>query len=183
MKKINKLYYLFLFVPFLLVIFLLNLTKPLTINKSLNEENKIIRVSIFGEVLKPGTYYLTEGSTYMDLIERCGITDKTFIDSDLLDVVLKDGQTYEVSIKENNLKHEITINDSNIDVEDNNSDLININIARIEILVTLPSIGTVRANAIIDYRNIHKFIIKEDLLKVKGITKNIYDKVKDYITV
>ncbi len=62
--------------------------------------------------------------------------------------------------------------------------LININTADEWMLQKLPSIGKVRAKAIIDYRTrIGSYTRIEQLLEVKGITQSIFDKIKEDITV
>lgn len=57
---------------------------------------------------------------------------------------------------------------------------VNINTATKEKLGALPGIGPAKAQAIIDGRPYAK---PEDIMKVKGIKKGIYDKLKDLITV
>ena len=69
-------------------------------------------------------------------------------------------------------------------LNDNNSNLININTATIEELTTLTGIGDVKAEAIIKYRNeVGKFKTKEELLNVDGIGESLFEKIKDDITV
>ena len=63
------------------------------------------------------------------------------------------------------------------------SGLININTADKELLKTLPGIGDVMADSIIEYRQDNVFEEKEDLMNVKGIGQSKYDKVKDLICV
>jgi competence protein ComEA len=61
---------------------------------------------------------------------------------------------------------------------------ININTATLEELDALPYIGQVRASEIIAYRQAHgPFKRIEDILKVYGITQEIFDRIKDLITV
>ena len=61
---------------------------------------------------------------------------------------------------------------------------ININTASQEELETLPGIGASKAEAIIEYRNEKgNFQTIEELKEVTGIGENLYEKVKDYITV
>ena len=60
---------------------------------------------------------------------------------------------------------------------------VNINTANMQKLHTLPGIGHTKALAIIEYRKKHPFKKIEDILKVKGIGKKTFDKIKDEIEV
>jgi competence protein ComEA len=61
---------------------------------------------------------------------------------------------------------------------------ININKADKETLVTLPGIGDVKAEAIIQYReNNGTFKTPQDLTNVKGIGPKIYEKLSKEITI
>lgn len=61
---------------------------------------------------------------------------------------------------------------------------ININEATKEQLISLPGIGEAMAERIINYRKDHNGFKKtEDIMKVKGIGKKKYEKLKNYITV
>ena len=61
--------------------------------------------------------------------------------------------------------------------------LININSATKEELMTLSGIGESKARAIIDYRTQNKFIKIEDIKNVSGIGDSAFEKIKDYIAV
>lgn len=62
-------------------------------------------------------------------------------------------------------------------------DKININTASLDDLISLPGIGKVYAQRIIDYRNQHKFKSVSEIMKVKGIGEKTYQNLKDKITV
>ena len=61
---------------------------------------------------------------------------------------------------------------------------ININTASSQQLQSLPHIGAVKAQAIIDYRNAHgPFRSTKDIMRVKGIGKATYEKLQNDISV
>ena len=60
---------------------------------------------------------------------------------------------------------------------------ININTATMKELHILSGIGHKKALAIIKYREKHKFEKIEDIMKVKGIGKKLFEKIKDEIEV
>lgn len=63
------------------------------------------------------------------------------------------------------------------------SDLVDINTAGLEELMTLPGIGEVRAQAILDYREEHgPFEYVEDLIQVPGIGEGILAGLMEYAT-
>lgn len=74
-------------------------------------------------------------------------------------------------------------NDNSIN-NDNNSSKININTATKELLMTISGIGESKANAIISYRNeVGLFKKIEDIKNVSGIGDNVFEKIKDVITI
>lgn len=83
----------------------------------------------------------------------------------------------------------LDFNDAKLTVKKRNtitlpSNLININIAGVEDLTSLPGIGVKTAENIIAYRSKWGLFSKsEDLLNVKGIGKAKFEKIKNSITV
>jgi competence protein ComEA len=60
---------------------------------------------------------------------------------------------------------------------------IDLNTATAKELETLKGIGHKKALAIIEYRKNHKFIEVKDIVKVKGVGKRLFEKIKDKIEV
>lgn len=57
------------------------------------------------------------------------------------------------------------------------------NTASLEELDTLPGVGPGLARKIMEYRAVHLFQTPEELLKVKGIRKNVYEGLRDRIEI
>jgi competence ComEA-like helix-hairpin-helix protein len=62
-------------------------------------------------------------------------------------------------------------------------DKVNINTADKEALSSLPGVGPVIADRIIEYRENEPFKNKEGITKVKGIGEKTFQKIKDLIVV
>ena len=60
---------------------------------------------------------------------------------------------------------------------------VDLNTATMEQLHTLKGIGHKKAVAIIEYRKEHNFTKIEDIMKVKGIGKKLFEKIKSEIEV
>lgn len=62
--------------------------------------------------------------------------------------------------------------------------IIDINTASSEELMMLPGMTRPAANAIVEYREKYgNYILVSELKKIKGITNEMYNSIKDYVTV
>lgn len=61
--------------------------------------------------------------------------------------------------------------------------LVYVNNATCEQLQSLPGVGEKTAKKILEYRKEHRFSSKEELLKIKGIGKSKFQKIKDKISI
>ena len=61
--------------------------------------------------------------------------------------------------------------------------IVNINTASAAELEALPGIGPSKSQAIIDYRSKHPFAKIEDIMRVKGIGRKSFLKLKPFLTV
>jgi len=115
-------------------------------------------IYIGGAVANPGIYALREGDTLQTLLSDAGIEP----DADLSHIEIYVPQEGEAQSPQK----------------------IDINRAEPWLLETLPGIGEVLAQRIVDYRNENgPFKRIEDLLKVSGIGPATFEKIRDYITV
>lgn len=150
-----------------------------------NQEDTTITVYVSGEVNSPGLIELPSDSRIADAIKACGdftpLADKTKIN---LAQKVTDGMQIQVDSRTpvNNSSESINNANSNNSNDNSSSNLININTATKEELDTLPGIGPVTAQKIIDYRQEHgNFSSIEDIKNVKGIGEAKFSKMQDKI--
>ncbi len=136
-----------------------------------------IVVHVAGAVNAPGLVRLKSNGEHRvaDAIEAAGgATANADLDNLNLARVIADGE-------------KITVPDKTADASGANagsSDIININTASAEQLQTLPGIGKVMANNIVDYRTTHGgFSTVEEIKEVDRIDDKLFEKIKDKITV
>lgn len=148
------------------------------IETSSETETGTIFVYICGEVNAPGVYEIKRGSILNDAVEMAGgLTSEAAREDIDLVMILNSNITVKIPKEGDEL---VTISSENVNED---SGLVNINTADKEMLKTLPGIGDVMADSIIEYRQDNVFEEKEDLMNVKGIGQSKYDKVKDLICV
>lgn len=160
-------------------------------NNSSREELKNIVVEIKGEVKNPDVYTMEYGSRIYDLVKKAGgFTENADKLSVNCSMKLKDEDC--IIIYNKNDKERLTLpvvnNNSNRNENSPNLDSenkkIDINSASKEELVSLPGIGEVTAQKIIEYRESNgKFNSVEELMEVDRIGEKTLAKFRDKIEV
>lgn len=179
------------------------------ITKEVREVAKQEEVKLYfdikGSVKKPGVYEFTQGDRIIDAINKAGGLTKNATTNNLnlskkltnemvIYVFNKNELTTTKAFEQVNNVAEckcetIEVNncvDKNTTNESTNNETakININTDSKEKLMTISGIGSSKADAIIEYRTKNgNFKTIEDIINVSGISKTIYDKIKDTITV
>lgn len=179
------------------------------ITKEVSEVAKQEEVKLYfdikGSVKKPGVYEFTQGDRIIDAINKAGGLTKNATTNNLnlskkltnemviyvfnkneltttkaFEQVNNDAECKCETIEVNNCVDKNTTNEST----NNETTKININTDSKEKLMTISGIGSSKADAIIEYRTKNgNFKTTEDIINVSGISKTIYDKIKDNITV
>ena len=168
-----------------------------------NDDKKECYFDIKGKVKSEGVYKLDCNSRVIDAINIAGGITKD-ADTSVINLSKKinDGMVIKVysktevknylkTLESDTKKEELCINDqvnndACIDNKTNNvisNNLININTASIEELMSLDGIGESKANAIIKYRNKTPFKNIEEIKNVEGIGEAMYAKIKENITI
>ena len=139
-----------------------------------------IFIHIDGEVNNPGLYKMFNGDRIDDAIRAAG---GLTVDADKskINLAIKLTDEMKIHIYKKGESHVESINSLNNSTSNNK--LVNINTANKEELCKLPGIGENKAKLIIEYREKHKFTKIEDITKVSGIGKKIFEKIKNEITV
>lgn len=156
-------------------------------NVTRNEVNmeKIV-VHIEGEVVNPGVYELEKDARVFDAIDAAGgLLEKANRKRiNLAKRIVDEEYIYIPNENDEDAEFQNTNNLSTITNVNQNTSLININKANITELKTLPGIGDVLANRIIEYRSEKgEFKSIEDLKNVSGIGDKKFSDIKDKVTV
>lgn len=182
--------------------------------ETIEEKIETIKVDVKGSVINPGVYELEANARVNDAILLAGgflenantkpINLSKKLEDEMVIIVYsneevenyKNGNkiteyvyieiekcpdTMNNACINSNQKEENTTSKDSIQ---NASKMISINQATLEELITLPSIGESKAQAIIEYRNKNgNFKTIDDILNVSGIGNSVFEKIKDSITV
>lgn len=170
-----------------------SLEESLDSSYEMEEINSTATVCIYicGEVMMPGVYELPVDARICDAVEAAGgFTTEACQTYWNLAQGLTDGEmicvptveeAYERGLGENQ-ENEIgsVSSESGITADGR----VNINVATIEELMTLPGIGQTRAEQIVAYRQKNgSFSSIEEICKVSGIKDKTFQQLKEYISV
>lgn len=186
----------------------LKVKKKITqVEKYKPKTQKKYMVDIKGEVISPGIYELPNDSRVIDVInEAGGLTENADttvinlskrIEDEMVIIIYSKWQVEnwkETKEQETYLKKQCTSpregqtkNDACIEQTEERQSLspniININTATKEELMTLTGIGESKADAIISYREKQPFTKIEDIKNVSGIGDSVYEEIKNHITI
>jgi len=172
--------------------FTINRTSDISEDKpAMQIEIPPVIIHITGAVKNPGVYQLKSTDRIVDAVKIAGgETEEANLDLINLAALLKDGQKIIVPYKiytENGEEISNNINNNTEVMYSSSSSIsgkININTANANILQTLPGIGPVLSERILEYRNQNGlFGIIDDIKDVSGIAEKKFEGIKDLICV
>ena len=145
----------------------------------------VIYVDVKGEVHHPGVYQMKAENRVKDLIEAAGGFTPLADDQKLnLAQLLGDQMVIVVPKKGEEVNSELAQAPMSQKKEVGKEVKVNINTATVEELKTLKGIGEKKAEAIIEYRKKNgSFKNKEELMKVRGIGKKLYESFQERVIV
>lgn len=143
-------------------------------------QETVIFVDIKGAVKNPGVYQMKAGDRVKDALDAAGgLTDE----ADSQKVNLAQRVEDQMVIVVPKVGEEATEIPSGVTSKEAAKDgKVNINTATVEELKTLKGVGEKKAEAIIEYRKKNgSFKTKEDLMKVRGIGKKLFESFQERI--
>ena len=143
-------------------------------------QETVIFVDIKGAVKNPGVYQMKVGDRVKDALDAAGgLTDEA--DSQKVNLAKRlEDQMVIVVPKVGEEAEEIPAGATS--KEEAKEGKVNINTATVEELKTLKGVGDKKAEAIIEYRKKNgSFKTKEDLMKVRGIGKKLFESFEERI--
>ena len=142
-------------------------------------QETVIFVDIKGAVKNPGVYQMKVGDRVKDALEAAGgLTEEA--DSQKVNLAKRlEDQMAIVVPKVGEEAEEIPAGATSKEAKEGK---VNINTATVEELKTLKGVGEKKAEAIIEYRKKNgSFQTKEDLMKVRGIGKKLFESFQERI--
>ena len=143
-------------------------------------QEAVIFVDIKGAVKNPGVYQMKAGDRVKDALDAAGgLTDE----ADSQKVNLAQRVEDQMVIVVPKVGEEATEMPAGVTSKEAAKDgKVNINTATVEELKTLKGVGEKKAEAIIEYRKKNgSFKTKEDLMKVRGIGKKLFESFQERI--
>jgi len=143
-------------------------------------QETVIFVDIKGAVKNPGVYQMKVGDRVKDALEAAGgLTEEA--DSQKVNLAKRlEDQMVIVVPKVGEEAEEIPAGETRNEATKEGK--VNINTAMVEELKTLKGVGEKKAEAIIEYRKKNgSFQTKEDLMKVRGIGKKLFESFQERI--
>lgn len=170
---------------------------------AIDDKNNFIYVDIKGYVSMPGVYSFNveDNARINDLILKAGGLKKDAdtsmlnlskkLEDEMAVIIYSKSEVENYTKTQELLKNKLEIcelklsNNACIKEENNksNNNIVNINSATKEELMTLNGIGENKAEAIIEYRSKNAFQDIKDILNVEGIGDNLFESIKNYIKV
>ena len=150
---------------------------------NVSEKALLVPVYICGAVYKPGVYEVEETAILNDILLLSGGLTK---EADLNQINLAQAIRSNEKIYIPKIGEEIDKMPNSYENEERakTSTLINVNQADQIELMTLPGIGEVRAEQIVQYREQHgPFLAIEDIMNVSGVGNKIYEGLQGFITI
>lgn len=167
-------------------------TTAITETIQTEDTHRMVSVYICGEVNNPGVYEVEAGSILNDVVMMAGgLTPQAASETiDLVYTIDANVSVYIPAQGQESVDSEYirapeqtlwgnTPEDSGPDA----ASMVNINTASREQLMTLPGIGEVTADAIIEYREQNPFARIEDIMNVSGIGEAKFNSIRDFICV
>ena len=149
------------------------------------EENTTLEAVIFvdikGAVKKPGVYQMKAGDRVKDAIDAAGgLTAEA--DSQKVNLAQRVEDQMVIVVPKVGEEGAAAIPAGVTSKETSKEGKVNINTATVEELKTLKGVGEKKAEAIIEYRKKNgSFKTKEDLMKVRGIGKKLFESFEERI--
>ncbi len=135
-----------------------------------------IQVYVAGAVVQPGVYYLDDGDRWIDAVEAAG---GPAADADLLSVNLARRLQDEDQVLVPRLGETAVLGAA----QPPQGERVNINAAPAAVLDTLPGVGPVRADRIVESRQASgPFARPEELVERQLIPQSVFDQIRDLIT-
>lgn len=166
------------------------INKDNQIKETLNTDSinkRSITIFISGEVKNPGVVTIDSDKRLSDAIENLGgTTENADLNKINLAMKLEDEQHYIIPKIGEDIEYNTGQNIENNEVGDNieKSKLVNINLATIQELDTLPGVGEATANKIVNYREENgRFKSIDEIKNVNGIGEKKYEELKSMISI